>query len=525
MLVFFVSCSDNSIELTSTIQDGTASTRSLTPVSFDWENIDWMPTPLGQSQIPSPWVGAGSLVSTYGLEIINDRKASDGWELLYSTFNANASGPLSNPYFILYNKYRGNMRIFLYLTAQFVTTSSYIQDGLSISSSHQTSLLNFLGKAVVDATQNSSNYQEIQPKPLDGSAPLASNRWYMMEYELAYDPNLALIPYNEIQLYWNLNYQAITEFDFGGQIEGKLNAIMGSSSSNNPIVAASTKLGNTVGTGVVAGVGQLFLKNATINAETGANTLGLSNGLFKLITKGVDSAVSGAVGGLPGAAIGLISAIIGGGSSPKPVSYNLDAKITLKGTGTAVGSFPSTPISFWIPGTNISSNAIGYIPLYNKSLGVFNFNGRPTIKTEITQDTYGVEYNGQFEPCYYISEVKVKGGEDYKSYLIINPEVSKIADISIKKQELMMIWGEAIYANGGFIFEPTNYELNPTEFTEDSRYYNPYYFAVRFTIGVKPKDGSPESTIIKTFRLENIPSYTTDGREYIMGSGMTPCGG
>lgn len=34
-------------------------TRAVTPYLFDWENADWMPTPQGQSSIPSPWVGQG----------------------------------------------------------------------------------------------------------------------------------------------------------------------------------------------------------------------------------------------------------------------------------------------------------------------------------------------------------------------------------------------------------------------------------------------------------------------------------
>ena len=109
-------------------------TRSVPTVWFDWENADWMPTPTGQSPIPSPWVGQGSIASTYGLDIVEDRKAIDGWELLYSTFDPNGVGQLINPYFILYNKYRGIMRIFIYITTQFVAQSSNIQDAISIIS-------------------------------------------------------------------------------------------------------------------------------------------------------------------------------------------------------------------------------------------------------------------------------------------------------------------------------------------------------------------------------------------------------
>src|SRR5579864_5250389 len=61
--------------------------RGITPYSFNWETVDWMPTPAGQTQIPPPWIGQGSISSIFGLDVVNDHKHSDGWELVYSTFD------------------------------------------------------------------------------------------------------------------------------------------------------------------------------------------------------------------------------------------------------------------------------------------------------------------------------------------------------------------------------------------------------------------------------------------------------
>ena len=61
------------------------------------------------------------------------------------------------------------------------------------------------------------------------------------------------------------------------------------------------------------------------------------------------------------------------GESPQLVSLNIKANINLEGTGLNSGSFPSSPTSFWMPGTSIPPTAIGYLPLYNESLGIFNF--------------------------------------------------------------------------------------------------------------------------------------------------------
>lgn len=179
-----LSCSRNE----SCFENTTPCSRSVIPDDFDWENADWMPTPVGQSKIPSPWVGQGSIASLYGLDVMNDRKKAEGWTLIYNSFTENTTGPLINPYFILYNKYRGLLRVFLYTTTSFVLPSTYLQDGISIISNQKTTMLNFLGEEIIDATKKKMSYQQMQPAPIDGSMPLASNKWYMMQYEMAYDP-------------------------------------------------------------------------------------------------------------------------------------------------------------------------------------------------------------------------------------------------------------------------------------------------------------------------------------------------
>lgn len=54
-----------------------ASTRMVSSIiqdEFDWENADFMPTPAGSTPISTPWIGQGSLIGTYELDVINDRK-------------------------------------------------------------------------------------------------------------------------------------------------------------------------------------------------------------------------------------------------------------------------------------------------------------------------------------------------------------------------------------------------------------------------------------------------------------------
>lgn len=501
--LFIFSCNDDfhSKELNANEQNPPM-TRAVPTPSLDWENLDWMPTPAGQSRIPSPWVGQGSLASTYGIEIINDHKISDGWELLYNSFDADAPGPLTNPYFILYNKYRGIMRIYIYITTEFISTSTYLQDGISIVSNHKTVLLNFLGTDYLDnINTNISNYQQIQPIPLDGSAPLASNKWYMMEYELAYDPQFTNIPYNEIQLKWNLNYVDVTQFRFSGEAKGTLNAIMGSSSNNNIISSAAT-IGTKTGMGVMAGIGKEFINNNTINTETGENKLGISNNLFKSLSKSINGALNSNISQIPKAVLGLLSAVIGRATQKeRPINYSLNATISFTGTGTSSGSFPGTPISFWIPGTNISQNAVGYIPLYNQSLGIFYLKKTPIIQLNGDWTTYCIEYNGYDEPMYWISTIYIpKTIDDYSQYLSINPEVLKIANVEVIKQDLVVNNYKVPY-----IIEPGE-RLTTT--SDDVA----YSLGIRFTIKVTPKDGNPPSILIKTFKLNEETNWTYESR-------------
>lgn len=162
-----------------------------------------MPTPPGQPQIPMPWGGQGSISSFYGLDVMYDYKKVDGWRMVYSTFR-DYGEELVDPYFMLYNVYRGTLRIYFYLTSSFAGTSSYLIDNLSLRkiSGINSNILNYLGSDIVDTDVNLSMFSQIQPKMPDGGSPLVSRRWYMIEYELAYDPNISNLSSNQVLFTW-----------------------------------------------------------------------------------------------------------------------------------------------------------------------------------------------------------------------------------------------------------------------------------------------------------------------------------
>ena len=94
--ITIVSCTSDTVD-TEPVIPVTPQTRAIPTPTFDWANAEWMPVPAGQSAIPSPWNGAGSISYTYGMDITNDRYPNAGWELLYNTFDAMRRGRWSTP--------------------------------------------------------------------------------------------------------------------------------------------------------------------------------------------------------------------------------------------------------------------------------------------------------------------------------------------------------------------------------------------------------------------------------------------
>ena len=478
------------------------------PEEFDWETEDWMPTPQGQTKIPIPWVGQGSLVGLYGLDVVNDYKKIDGWRLLYSTFSDTGAEPLVNPYFMLYNIYRGTLRVYLYVTTPFVSTSSYLQDGLSVVSSNGVSsnMLNYLGRTIIDIDSTNVSFNQIQPRPLNGAAPLATGRWYMMEYEIAYDPIISSLDCHKIQLAWNLNYVNISNIHIDGGEKTSINGTFGSSARSN-----SNKFNDIVHetkdlaiNGSFAALGLEYL-NAMKDDDNGKNKIGISKNVFKALLSGASSAMSSFASGLPTIAFDIFNAVFGGknGASMQQVSLTANAEMTLRGEASESGSFPSMPISWWVPGSIIPSSVQGFVPLYNEPLGVFYWNGNDKVNvsntTVVTSEPDDIMNTGTYKVYHKTMRIDLM---DYAVGLKINPYLLDHADVTVVSEDVIAV------GHGKITGQTTRFE--------EVKYDNPYEgswseipdiacFLLKYLIKVQPKDGSPASYICKTFKLkENV---------------------
>lgn len=421
------------------------------------------------------------------------------------------------------------MRTYIYITTPLTYPSDYLVDGLNVLTTGTSSILNFLGTDIVDASQNQLSYTQIEPAPKDGSAPLASNKWYMMQYELAYDPQIANTNYNNIQLSWFNNYNSISKVSMGGLLQGTLNGTVGTSTSGinsaiqngvNTITTAGLSLiGSSVlnnASGSFQGVHPTYASDGTIigySPATSNNNLALPDGIFTSLKTGLNSALSASSGNIPGAIAGILSAIIGGSSNATTVSLNLNAKLQLDGTITSHGSFPASPTSVYIPGSIIDPIiAPNYIPLYNQSLGVFNLSGKPTINVHTSTSTILVNQGGIDIPfTQYVNAYTVNQGI-FNSLFITNPAVinSLVTGASIQNINTRVVLLNPITDYNFQVFGTEELYVNYTAYTgtDVTTVYSKEHgaqpinnlAAIRVSFDVVPNNGTtPRSTIIKTF--------------------------
>ncbi|MGL4519258.1 MAG: hypothetical protein ACRCUJ_06190 [Phocaeicola sp.] len=162
---------------------------------------------------------------------------------------------------------------------------------------------------------------------------------------------------------------------------------------------------------------------------------------------------------------------------------------------------------FYVPGIEIPSSAIGYIPLYDKPLGVLYLSTKPKLPLR-TKDIF-IEWElPSGEPAYSelktIHEFPIYGNIDFSNYLVFNPELLKIAHIAVVGHEIIL-------RTKRYNRETRKYVIENTFLSKEisHEFENLYYLGtgVRFEVKVTPKDGSPSSTIYKTFKIEHDNTY------------------
>lgn len=472
ILTLFSSCKKelaNSTIIVNESKDG------ILPYPLDWETANFMPTPPGTS-ILVPW-GSGSN-QTFSPDLALDYKATDGWVLVYNTFNTTA---LSNPkQFMLYNKYRGLLRLYLYLDPNTPNPSSNITHSLSLSSTGgaTSSILNFAGKDVIDiSAPNTTTVSEIQQYQI-----IATGSWYVFQFEMAYDPTISNFSYQNLNLLWSAGSTNITEANLAGSINGSLKGTIGTPAGPPSII-------NALGKGVVTITGLAVLSNNPT-----------------LLPSLIQSKVQGALqDGLNGSIHDLFNGIFGGNSN-NAQEVNLHFNADLKITGTLINSSGLLYNVFAIPGTANSQNAPSFSPGYTQPLGVFNISNRPQVKVTSVRTTPPPNWDG-LPTRYYVNSFSLQPAS---FSTIINPALSGIATVQVLYQTVFLPES---------VVDPTNHFYSYNAYKEQigqSVYYEgtpmdgtqinagPGLAVVRMVLKVTPVNGAPPSTIVKTFLADLV---------------------
>jgi hypothetical protein len=458
---------------------------------LNWETADYMPTPSGTT-ILVPW--ANGSVKGFSSDIWYDYNISDGWALVYNVFNT--SSLPANPWFALYNKYRGLLRIYVYVTTNGFTTSTYMTSGLNLApNAVSSSMLNYIGQDIVNVTTNQPTISKAEP------TQLATGAWYASQYEIAYDPKIATSTFQQLGLNWTLKWTSISQVSLGGTQQGTLNGTI-----STP--ATKFNLGNTLMNGALELTGLGILQaNKGGASDFSQNTLGLPAKAFKAIQDGLTS-------GLQGVVKNLFNGIFGGSSAnTQEVNLTLNTEIKLDGTLSENGAFiPDPGLGFGIPGISNSQSASGYIPLYNNPMGIYNLSSTPiinihTIKTKITDET-GTYY--EYNNVYNVNASSI-------NYLwnptVINQQTTGATITNIQTQVVIVdpdlspdpLIGGTIETVGSHT-AITGSSVGITYKVPRAQPQNDFA-AVRIIFKVVPNNGTaPSSTIVKTFLANIVPN-------------------
>ncbi|MGB3464216.1 MAG: hypothetical protein WBA74_03065 [Cyclobacteriaceae bacterium] len=481
LLVLSFSCQENELPEPdlSQISDGEISGQvgAVPTYPLDWENRDYMPTPVGATQIWVPWASNASRQFTF--EMANDHQKANGWELVYNTFNEQQVP--DKYYFILYNKYSGLLRMYLYIPSTSFIPSANLIHTLELEGPYKNNspILNFSDQLVVDPMAgNNSLFASAVEK-----AQVAPGTWYAFEHELAYDANMDSQSGNSVFLRWPVRSAQITEVTLNGQVEGSLEGNISIPGVNFALSSSINTTNNVTENGIIK-----------LTGDGDANSLSkLGQAFFSGAKKALEKAGGGVVESILGGIFGKNSS-----TNTDNVNLKLDASINLK--GTMQQTFLIDSRTFAVPGVD-NSTVSGMLPAYDKVLGVFYISQRPVIDYHV-EITIPANIRDNF------TKKRTYDVDDSSIQLIYNPEVLQIADIRNIRKEVVVK-----DKPGGFL------SLGKTENIGGSTHFtgpkvvtyqkNPEIIGCRISFDVVPKDGSPKVTLSKTFKSDFNSSITT----------------
>jgi hypothetical protein len=422
-------------------------TNSSLNFMFDWEQASTMPVMPGTPAVPMPW--SDQAIKLYDPGLRYDYKKSDGWEMVFNNFSTQSN--YDHRIFLLYNKFRGLLRYYVYNPAPSnAAVDSYrsLLNELSLTSlgGIQSNLLNYAGQYIIDLDANNSTASLIE------QWPLTLGGWYISQFEMAYDKAIAGYTFNQLGLQWNFSFARTEELIV----------------NDKPAVDK-----------------RLFLQKEDVSiADDGTNGVPLTGNMQLQVKSGsgfddLESIFSGTVINQlkqtitdPAAGNLLNASLV---PALGIANCKLDVPATLRLDYNLVGF---GYMSLAAPGMD-HSKIVGFGPVFNEPLGVFYLASKPVIRHSKTSGALSDEYKLDVPSIEYV----------------INPFVQNYADVRNFRQEIVAVDAEETKN----LTEARLYRGNTLKASEPLK-----ILGVRVAFEVVPKNGSGAVRIVKTFRANVV---------------------
>lgn len=445
---------------------------------------------------------ANNANQSFPLSYATDIKKSDGWELVYNTFSPTEI--VNPPFFVLYNRYRGVLRGYFYLAPTTPIPSSNVSHSLiQTTAGSDAPILSYSGSEFADLSVSNNTSTLVQPYKTT-----ATGTWYAAEFEMAYDPNVGSKPAETNRMSWEINSINVSEIKINGVSQGSIKGTIA-----QPVSAPG-------------------LFDAVLSG--GLQVYSLTNLSKESPSNDVATAIKNAIqSGFKGDIRNVANAIFGGrstsDSSKQYVNLTTNTKYTLSGSAKDVYLLGSPKMV--IPGSKGQESSSGFAPLFTKPLGVMSLSAAP-IASAVYEPTTG-GYVLKLDPTSY----QINWNPN-----VINSSANGATIKNIKQQILSY---ENYYDEGGSPYMKAPFPVALTEYDGDKPYLKndilkdgtPWYRrdyqimleefdscygcdisntitmskledgkklpkqVLRISFDVVPNNGTPKSTIVKSFNI------------------------
>jgi hypothetical protein len=462
---------------------------TVTHLGWDWSAWDWTANSLVEvhydddnrghpgQPIELPWNDFDGECYQENPDIAS----SDGWVLLTGNFGTSLITPRPDyPYFVLYNKYRGIMRPYIFYgsRASIPHQATHQMGTLAVENGDVATFTHYTGKYLHDFNPR---YEQMFIKK-----HLLLNHWACLEFDVSgYDPAIGDVSKTgaSFRMRFHGLEEAVLQADLIGGLSGTLEA-------------SNVRVGQD-GSGVFDATVGGFLKAVSIYQD-------IDDTLDKMTAKGdanpmtwwgpllstAASLASQNTVPLIGAAAGFITSLIdGGGSGNVPLSYRTELAGEFHLNGTIQTAPALSLLRFYVPGT-IYGNTPELEPLYQQPLGVYSLAYEPSIEYYTAPNgPIALQMGGTYGVGVYFDA----------SSVIVNPQ----SGLQLHSVRVSLV--SPSYAPGPFT-DPSTYVGLPSVWMNTTR-FNSLKVGVRLQF---ERIGQPTAPLITMYR-EYVPTRENQG--------------